>query len=87
MALFKLKEFCIPESALQVDACMAKYGDNALILAGGTFIKGLEARSLLSDYPGENIGGSGQVVTKPGTAVARQATAVRGVFSAIIPSC
>lgn len=49
MALVKLKEFCIPESPNQVDACVTKYGDNALILGGGTFIHGLEARGLLSE--------------------------------------
>lgn len=49
MALVKLKEFCIPDKPEQVDACVAKYGDNALILAGGSFIHGLEARGLLSE--------------------------------------
>jgi CO/xanthine dehydrogenase FAD-binding subunit len=39
----------MPESRDQVDACIARYGDNALILAGGTFIHGLEARGLLSE--------------------------------------
>ncbi len=48
MALFNLKEFCIPEKAHQIDDCIAKFGDNALVLAGGTFIHGLEARGLLS---------------------------------------
>jgi len=49
MTLFNMKEFCMPESKEQVDACIARYGDNALILAGGTFIHGLEARGLLSE--------------------------------------
>ena len=49
MALVKLKEFCIAENAGQVDACVGKYGDNALILGGGSFIHGLEARGLLSE--------------------------------------
>ncbi|MCX7171798.1 MAG: FAD binding domain-containing protein [Proteobacteria bacterium] len=49
MALVKLKEFCIPENTGQVAACIAKYGDNALILGGGSFIHGLEARGLLSE--------------------------------------
>jgi CO/xanthine dehydrogenase FAD-binding subunit len=49
MALFTLNEFCIPETTDQLDACVARHGDNALILAGGTFIHGLEARGLLSE--------------------------------------
>ena len=49
MTLFNIKEFCIPENTHQVNTCIAKYGDNALILAGGTFIHGLEARGLLSE--------------------------------------
>jgi len=49
MALRKLKEFCSPASQEQVGAVFDKYGDGALILAGGTFIHGLEARGLLSE--------------------------------------
>ncbi len=49
MALRKLKEFCIPESGDEVIALLDKYGDNALIVAGGTFVHGLEARGLLSE--------------------------------------
>ncbi len=49
MALSRLKKFCIPENSHQVDDCVAEYGDNALILAGGTFIRGLEVRGLLSE--------------------------------------
>lgn len=48
MALRKLKDFCTPESGEEVVSLLAKYGDGALILAGGTFIHGLEARGLLS---------------------------------------
>lgn len=49
MALRKLKDFCIPESGEEVVSLLAKYGEGALILAGGTFIHGLEARGLLSE--------------------------------------
>lgn len=49
MALRKLREFCIPADRAQLGACFDKYGDGALVLAGGTFIHGLEARGLLSE--------------------------------------
>lgn len=49
MALSQLKEFCVAEDATALDACIARYGDNALILGGGSFIHGLEARGLLSE--------------------------------------
>lgn len=49
MTLRKLKEFCIPANREQVGAVFDKYGDGALVLAGGTFIHGLEARGLLSE--------------------------------------
>jgi carbon-monoxide dehydrogenase medium subunit len=48
MALFNLKEFCIPASPQEVAACVTRHPDNTLILAGGTFVHGLEARGLLS---------------------------------------
>lgn len=47
MALHKLKEFHVPVS---VDAALALLGrDETLVLAGGTFLHGLEARGLLGD--------------------------------------
>lgn len=45
----ELKQFCIPETPDEVVALLDKYGDRALILAGGTFVHGLEARGLLSE--------------------------------------
>lgn len=49
MALRNLKEFCSPADQRQAEAALDKYGDGALVLAGGTFIRGLEARGLLSE--------------------------------------
>lgn len=49
MALSNLKEFCVAADATELDACIVRYGDNALILGGGSFIHGLEARGLLSE--------------------------------------
>jgi aerobic carbon-monoxide dehydrogenase medium subunit len=49
MTLRNLKEFCIPADRRQAGAVFDKYGDGALVLAGGTFIHGLEARGLLSE--------------------------------------
>ncbi len=48
MALPELKEFCLPETGGDVASLLDKYGDSALIVAGGTFIHGLEARGFLS---------------------------------------
>ncbi len=49
MSLHELKEFCLPESSDEVIEVLEKYGNHALILAGGTFVHGLEARGLLSE--------------------------------------
>jgi CO/xanthine dehydrogenase FAD-binding subunit len=49
MSLRELKEFCTPEGPEEVVALLDKYGDRALILAGGTFVHSLEARGLLSE--------------------------------------
>lgn len=48
MALPDLKEFCRPESPSEVAQIFEKYGDSALLVAGGTFLHGLEARGFLS---------------------------------------
>ena len=43
------KEFCLPDDGDEVVDLLERYGDGALILAGGTFVRGLEARGLLSE--------------------------------------
>jgi carbon-monoxide dehydrogenase medium subunit len=43
------KEFCLPDDGDEVVGLLERYGDAALILAGGTFVHGLEARGLLSE--------------------------------------
>lgn len=48
MALPDLKEFCLPSSDSEALETLDRYGDSALIVAGGTFIHGLEARGFLS---------------------------------------
>jgi CO/xanthine dehydrogenase FAD-binding subunit len=48
MALPELQEFCLPTSPAEVSELMEKYGDSALLVAGGTFLHGLEARGFLS---------------------------------------
>ncbi len=48
MALRSLKEFCLPSSGAEVVSLLGKYGDGALVLAGGTFVHGLEARGLIA---------------------------------------
>lgn len=48
MALPELKEFCRPQSAAELSGVFATYEDSALLVAGGTFLHGLEARGLLS---------------------------------------
>ncbi len=48
MALPELKEFCRPQSAAELSGVFQTYEDAALLVAGGTFLHGLEARGLLS---------------------------------------
>jgi CO/xanthine dehydrogenase FAD-binding subunit len=48
MALPDLKEFCTPQSPGEVADLFARYDDSALIVAGGTFLHGLEARGFLN---------------------------------------
>lgn len=43
------KEFCLPNDGDEVVDLLERYGEAALILAGGTFVRGLEARGLLSE--------------------------------------
>ncbi len=47
MSLPDLKEFCFPESYGDVAGLLDRYGDGALLVGGGTFVHGLEARGLL----------------------------------------
>ena len=47
--LLRPKEFCLPVDGDEVVDLLERYGDAALILAGGTFVHGLEARGLLSE--------------------------------------
>lgn len=44
----RLEEFCQPEDPDEVVGLLEKYGEEGLILAGGTFVHGLEARGLVS---------------------------------------
>jgi aerobic carbon-monoxide dehydrogenase medium subunit len=43
------KEFCLPDDGDEVVDLLERYGDAALILAGGSFVHGLEARGVLSE--------------------------------------
>jgi CO/xanthine dehydrogenase FAD-binding subunit len=47
--LLRPKEFCLPDDGDEVVDLLERYGDAGLILAGGTFVHGLEARGLLSE--------------------------------------
>lgn len=47
--LLRPTEFCLPDNGDDVVDLLERYGDAALILAGGTFVHGLEARGLLSE--------------------------------------
>lgn len=46
MGISGVKEFCRPQSARDVVELLAKHGDRAVLLAGGTFLHGLFARGL-----------------------------------------
>jgi carbon-monoxide dehydrogenase medium subunit len=47
MPLSEVKDFFIPQDTGEVVALLAKYGNKAMVLAGGTFVHGLAARGLL----------------------------------------
>jgi aerobic carbon-monoxide dehydrogenase medium subunit len=47
--LLRPKEFCLPDDGDEVVDLLERYGGAGLILAGGTFVHGLEARGLLSE--------------------------------------
>ncbi|MCC6210514.1 MAG: FAD binding domain-containing protein [Burkholderiales bacterium] len=49
MSLRQLKEFCIPGDWAEVDAQLGRYGARAFVLAGGSFVHGLDARGLLHE--------------------------------------
>ena len=46
MGISGVSEFCRPQSASDVVALLAKHGDKAVLLAGGTFLHGLFGRGL-----------------------------------------
>lgn len=48
MGLESLKEYCTPESMPEAMRLLDRYRDAALIMAGGSFVRGLDARGLLS---------------------------------------
>jgi CO/xanthine dehydrogenase FAD-binding subunit len=48
MPLTKVQDYLLPEDPADVVALLGKYQDNAMILAGGTFVHGLIARGLLT---------------------------------------
>lgn len=48
MSLPGLGDYCIPENTAEAVALLDQYGESAMIVAGGTFVHGLEARGLLN---------------------------------------
>jgi aerobic carbon-monoxide dehydrogenase medium subunit len=48
VSLISVEEYLTPDNESQVLDLLMKYGDGALIVAGGSFVHGLEARSLLT---------------------------------------
>ncbi|MDT8322325.1 MAG: FAD binding domain-containing protein [Xanthomonadales bacterium] len=49
MSLRSVKEYFAPGSAKEVLELLERYGEGALIVAGGSFVRGLDARDLLGD--------------------------------------
>lgn len=49
MTIPNLTDYFIPESSADAIELLQKFGDDAMIIAGGTFVHGLEARGLLSE--------------------------------------
>ena len=48
MSLTSVKEYFVPDSIDEVLALLGAHGDGALIVAGGSFVHGLDARDLLT---------------------------------------
>ncbi len=49
MSLPALSDYFIPERQSELIELLQRFGENAMIVAGGTFVHGLEARGLLSE--------------------------------------
>ena len=49
MTLPDLSDYFIPEQQSELLELLQRFGENAMIVAGGTFVHGLEARGLLSE--------------------------------------
>ncbi len=60
MSIPSLKEYCRPQTVADVVELLGRYGESGLIVAGATFIHGLEARGLLMGVEALiDIGGTG----------------------------
>jgi len=49
MSLPNISDYHVPENTEDAIALLKKYGDNAMIVAGGTFVHGLEVRGVLAE--------------------------------------
>lgn len=49
MSLRSVKEYFTPDNAEEVLELLERYGEGVLIVAGGSFVRGLDARDLLGD--------------------------------------
>lgn len=49
MTLPALSDYFIPEQQSELIELLQRFGENAMIVAGGTFVRGLEARGLLAE--------------------------------------
>ena len=49
MTLPNLQDYYLPETAEEALALLERFGDGAMIVAGGTFVHGLEVRGVLGE--------------------------------------
>lgn len=49
MSLPNISDYHVPETTADAIALLTKYGDTAMIVAGGTFVHGLEVRGVLAE--------------------------------------
>lgn len=49
MTLPNLQDYYLPDTTEEAVALLARHGENALVVAGGTFVHGLEVRGLLGN--------------------------------------
>ena len=68
MSIPSLRAYCRPQTVADVVGLLGRYGEGGLIVAGATFVHGLEARGLLIGVSAHRYQGNRAVWSRAGTA-------------------